>query len=86
MKSNGLLTSQNGDKQVRMIRTIKQLANTTGEIAQRGTIHSILVSPITMAAVIAIKVDETFDDTKKLMKGKKYTTSKTRIPVNLQKK
>jgi len=71
---------------MRMIKTVKQIANTTGEIAQRGTIQSLLISPITMAAVIAIKVDEAFDDTKKLMKGKKYTTAKTRIPVNLSNK
>ena len=86
MKSYGHINSQQEKEGTKMIKTIKQIANTTGEIAQRGTIQSILISPITMAAVIAVKADETFDDTKKLMKGKKYTTARTRVPKTIKKK
>lgn len=60
---------------------LKQLANTTASISEKGKLYAMAASPIAAIAVIGIKARETINDISGIYGGNTYKTKNSRKPT-----
>lgn len=60
---------------------LKQIANTTASISEKGKLYAMAASPIAAIAVIGIKARETINDIGGIYSGNTYKNKSSRKPT-----